>query len=339
MCNTSKRHIEIRELDTMATPTPISAISIDEVRAAEKRIAGTVMRTPLVRLNVDDTPAEIYLKLENMHPVGSFKLRGAMNAILLAGKEKLRNGVWTVSSGNMAIAMAWSARYIGVPCSVVVADDAPQTKFDAIEQLGATTVKAPWDDVLEVARSHTFDGVEGYFIHPFANRSVVAGNGTIALEVLQDLPDVDAILAPYGGGGLATGVASAVRAVKPDVKVYATEVETGAPVAASFASGKPTDVDFSASFVSGIGTPAVFPEVWPLASSLLDGSLVATLAETAAAVRLIAQRNHVIAEGAGATPVAAALSGKAGSGKVVCIVSGGNIDTDKLVKILEGGVP
>ena len=286
-------------------------------------------------MNVSDAPADIYLKLENLQPIGSFKLRGAGNAIGLASQEQLAKGVWTASAGNMAQGVAWYARKLGLSCTVIVPESAPNTKLAAIERLGASTVKVTYERWLEVFRTRTFDGMEGLFIHAFADPAVMAGNGTIGLEILEDMPDVDAVVIPYGGGGLSGGIASAIRALKPDTRVYACEVETAAPLAASFAAGEPVQVEYTPSFVDGIGAPVIFSEMWPLAKSLLDGSLVVGLEEVASAIRLLAERNRVIAEGAGATPVAAALAGKAGAGKVVCVVSGGNIDLGKLAEIFK----
>jgi threonine dehydratase len=313
---------------------PLEPIPLEDIRAARERIAGAVIRTPLIRLNVDDAPAEIYLKLENLQPIGSFKLRGAGNAIGLADREQLAKGVWTASAGNMAQGVAWYARKLGLSCTVVVPDNAPETKLAAIERLGASIVKVSFEQWLEVFRTRTFEGMEGLFIHAFADSAVMAGNGTIGLEILEDLPDVDAVVISYGGGGLSGGIASAVRALKPDTKLYACEVETAAPLAASFAAGKPTRAEYTPSFVDGIGAPVIFEEMWPLAKQLLDGSLVVGLAEVASAIRLLAERNRIIAEGAGATPVAAALAGKAGTGKVACVVSGGNIDLGKLAEMI-----
>ncbi len=316
------------------------SITIEDIRAAQKRIAGTAMRTPLVPLRIDGGPAEIYLKLENLQPGGSFKLRGAMNAVRSIDRDRLDDGVWTVSSGNMAVAVAWSAHEIGVPCTVVVSDDAAAAKLEAIASLGAEIVKKPFSEVLEIARDQGSHGMPGSFIHPFSDAAVLAGAGTIGVEVLEDLPDVDMILMPYGGGGLSCGVAFAVRALSPKTRLYACEVETAAPLAASLAAGEPVEVENTPSFIGGaIGTPFVFPKMWPLARRLLDGSLVVGLAEVASAIRLLAEKNHVVAEGAGATPVAAALKGEAGEGKVVCVVSGGNIDAGKLAAILNGRVP
>jgi threonine dehydratase len=317
----------------------IQPITLEEIRAARKRIAGTVVRTPLLRLNVDNAPAEIYLKLENLQPIGSFKLRGAGNAIAVADREELSRGVWTASAGNMAQGVAWHARTLGLACTVVVPDTAPATKLAAIERLGAKITKVSHAAWLQVFLTRSYDGMEGLFVHAFSDPAVMAGNGTIGLEILEDLPDVDAIVIPYGGGGLSCGIASAIRALKPDAKVYACEVDTAAPLAASLAMGEPVQVAYTASFVDGIGAPMVFPTMWQLARSLLDGSVVVSVENVAGAVRLLVERNRVVAEGAGATPVAAALSGKAGAGKVVCVVSGGNIDPDKLAKILKGGLP
>jgi threonine dehydratase len=314
-------------------------IALAAIEAARERIKGAALRTPLIRLNVDDAPAEIYLKLENLQLIGSFKLRGASNAMLLASPEQLSRGVWTASAGNMAQGVAWQARRMGLPCAVVGPDHAPETKIAAITRLGATFIPVPFADWFAILGSHTYTGMEGYFVHPVSDPNVIAGNGTIGLEILEDLPDVDTILIPYGGGGLSTGIASAIRALKPDTRLYACEVETAAPLAPSLAAGAPREVPYTATFVDGIGGPSVLLEMWPVVSNLLDGSLVMPVAAVADAVRLLVERNRVVAEGAGATPVAAALSGQAGSGKVVCVVSGGNIDSAKLAKILLGQAP
>ena len=318
---------------------PHAPIPIEDIRAAQTRIAGAVVRTPLVRLNVDDAPAEIYLKLENLQPIGSFKLRGAANAMGQMSKEDLAGGVWTCSAGNMAQGVAWYARELGIPCTVVVPDTAPEAKLAAVARLGASFVKVPFAEFEETFVTRRREGVEGLMVHPFSDRAVMAGNGTIGLEILEDLPDVDAVVIAYAGGGLCCGIGSAIRAVNPKVKLLAAEVATGAPFAASMASGETARVEYVPSFVDGIGGSRVFEEMWPLASRLMDGALVSSPDEIASAVRLMAERNHVIAEGAGGASVAAALTGKAGDGKVACVVSGGNIDPAKLATILQGGVP
>ena len=320
----------------MASLTPVP---IDMIHAARRRIAGTVVRTPLVRLQVDGTPAQIFLKLENLQPIGSFKLRGASNLILHAAPDASGQGVWTASAGNMAQGVAWCARELGLKCTVVVPASAPATKLDSIQRLGARIVRVSYTEWMEVFQTRRYAGLQGLFVHAFSDPAVMAGNGTIGLEILEDLPDVDAIVVPYGGGGLSCGIASAVRSMKPAIKVYAAEVDTAAPLAASWSAGKPVEVETTPSFVDGIGAPRVFPEMWQLARQLLDGSLVSSVQEIAGAVRLLAERARIVAEGAGGAAVAAALAGRAGSGKVVCIVSGGCIDAKKLVRILQGEVP
>ena len=312
----------------MPIPIPLS-----EILAARLRIADAAIRTPLVALNAEEIAADIYVKLENLQPVRSFKIRGAANAMALTPPEQLKKGVWTASAGNMAQGLAWCARKVGVPCTVVVPDTAPATKIAAVERLGGRVVKVPFDDWWRIFTTHTYEGIDGLFVHAFDDRAVMAGNGTIGLEILEDLPDVDAIIVPYGGGGLACGIASAIRALKPGVRVYASEVDTGAPLAASLAAGESVAVEYTPTFVDGIGGPNVFPGVWELSRELLDGSLVVSPEEAADAIRLLAERNRVIAEGAGATSLAAALAGKAGAGKVVCVISGGNIDLGKLAEI------
>lgn len=317
----------------------MQAVALDEVRAARERLKGAILRTPLVRLNVDDAPAEIHLKLESLQPIGSFKLRGAGNAMLTADLAHLHEGVYTASAGNMAQGVAWWARRLHVPCSVIVPEHAPETKLRAIERLGGRVVKVSFDRWWQTLVERSYPGMRGVFVHPVSDPAVIAGNGTIGLELLEDLPDVEAVLVPYGGGGLSCGIASVLRALKPGLRIYACEVETAAPLSASLRAGAPVGVEPALSFVDGIGGKTVLAEMWPLAKRLLDGSLVVPPAAVAAAVRLLMERNRVIAEGAGATPVAAALAGLGGSGRVACIVSGGNIDASKLIRILQGDLP
>jgi threonine dehydratase len=311
-------------------------IPLDEIRAARETIAGTAVRTPLIPLNVD-APAEIYLKLENLQPIGSFKLRGAYNAMRRATKEELAGGVVTASAGNMAQGVAWAARELGVPATIVVPDHAPETKLAAIARLGGQVVKVPFERWWQTIVEHRYEGVEGLFVHPVENDHVMAGNGTIGLEILEDLPGADAVVIPWGGGGLTTGIASAVKQIRPETKIYAVEPETAAPLTATLAGGgEPVPVEYEASFVDGAGSRALLPKMWELARPLVDGAQAVPLSDTAAAVRLLAERARVIAEGAGALAVAAALSGELGGGKIVCVVSGGNIDFSTLTKILVG---
>ncbi len=318
---------------------PLEPITLQEIHAAKKRISGLHLRTPLVRFHIEDAPPEIYLKLENLQPIGSFKLRGAGNAIQLADPQQLSRGVITASAGNMAQAVAWNARRLGIACTVVVPDHAPEAKLNAVRRLGANIIPVPFAEWWNVMETHHFEGLDGFFIHPVCDRNVIAGNGTIGLEIMEDLPDVNAILVPYGGGGLSSGIASAVKGLKPDARVFACEVETAAPLAASLAAGKPVVIDYTPSFVDGIGGKSLLPEMWPMVRQLLNGSIVVTLDQVAGSIRLLAERNHIIAEGAGAAPVAAALTGKAGTGKVVCVVSGGNINSPLLARILMENKP
>jgi threonine dehydratase len=308
-----------------------SLSSIVEARGA---ISGFAIRTPLVRLNVADLPAEIYLKLENLQPIGSFKIRGAANAMSLIPADQLKRGVLTASAGNMAQGVAWMAREHGVACTVIAPDTAPEAKLKAIERLGARTILVSFDEWWRTFERRAYPGVEGIYIHAFDDLAVMAGNGTIALEILEDLPDIDAVVVPWGGGGLTCGIGAALRALRPDCRIYAAEVSTAAPLKASIANGSPQTIDYRPSFVDGIGGKSVFPSMYDRATQLIDDSLIASLDEVSSALRLIAERNRVIAEGAGACPVACALAGRAGPGNVVCIISGGNIDLSKLCGIL-----
>jgi threonine dehydratase len=309
-------------------------ISLSAIQEAHRRIADSAIRTPLVRLNVPLAPAEIYLKLENLQPIGSFKIRGAANAIARLPPEKLERGVVTASAGNMAQGVASCARRLGIPCTVIAPASAPETKISAIERLGGRVIKVSFDEWWTAFQERSFPGVDGTFIHAFDDPDVMAGNGTIALEILEDLNDPDAIVIPWGGGGLTCGIASAMRELRPACKIFTAEVATAAPLAASLTAGVPTAVDYVASWVDGIGAKAVFPQMFERARELIDGALVADLDSIANALRLMVQHNHIVAEGAGVCPVACALSGQAGSGKVVCIVSGGNIDAPKLAALL-----
>ena len=311
-------------------------IPLSEIQDARRIISNDAIRTPLVRLNLHSAPQVIYLKLENLQPIGSFKIRGAANAIARLSPEQLEQGVLTASAGNMAQGVAWCARRLGIPCTVIAPATAPETKINAIERLGGRVIKVSFDEWWRAFEERSFPGVDGAFIHAFDDANVMAGNGTIALEVLEDLPDVDAVVIPWGGGGLTCGVGSAMLPLRPQCRIYTAEVSTAAPLAASLAAGIPCEVNYAPSWVDGIGAKAVFPQMFERARSLIDGALVADLSSIADALRLMVQHNHIIAEGAGACPVACALAGGAGAGKVVCIVSGGNIDTAKLVSVLEG---
>jgi threonine dehydratase len=297
-------------------------------------IAGATIRTPLVRLNVDDTPAEIYLKLENLQPIGSFKIRGAANAMGHLTPAMLSRGVLTASAGNMAQGVAWRARELGIPCTVVAPATAPDTKVRAVERLGGRVIKVSFEEWWRAFEERAFPGVDATFIHAFDDLHVMAGNGTIAMEIVEDLPEFDAVVIPWGGGGLTCGIAAALRALNSKCKIYAAEVATAAPLTPSLAAGSPQTVAYQPSFVDGIGARLVFPQMLDRAKDLIDGSLIADLDSISSALRLLAERNHIIAEGAGACPVACALSGQAGSRKIVCIVSGGNIDLTTLSAIL-----
>jgi threonine dehydratase len=308
-------------------------ITLTQVEEARRNIAAVALRTPLVRFNAD-APAEIYLKLENLQPIGSFKIRGAANVMARTPRERLERGVLTASAGNMAQGVAFCARRMGIGATIVAPETAPATKIGAVERMGGRVIKVPFAEWWKTFETRSYPGVEATFIHAFDDLDVMAGNGTIGLELLEDLPEVDAVVIPWGGGGLSCGIAAVLRARAPQVRIYAAEIESGAPLAASLAAGEPRTVEYKPSFVDGIGSKMVFPNMFERAGRLLDGSLVVSLAEAARAMKQVAERNRVIVEGAAACAVAAALSGRAGSGKVVAIVSGGNIDLDKFAQII-----
>jgi threonine dehydratase len=320
----------------MTTDKQNISVTLQDIKEAQKRIRGKVNRTPLIRFYGDDLPGEIYLKLENLQPIGSFKIRGACNAMSLADKSELAGGVYTASAGNMAQGVAWNAKMMKIPCTVIVPDHAPQTKLDAITRLGAKYIKIPFNEWWQVLVTRKFEGMKGFFVHPVSDAEVVAGNGTIGLEILEDLPDVNAVIVPYGGGGLISGIATAVKSIKPEVKIYASEVETAAPLFPSLAAGEPVKIEYKPSFVDGMGSGSLLAEMWPLVSKLVEGSIVLSLKQIADSIKTLMQRSRVIAEGAGGSSVAAAITGKAGTGKIVCVISGGNIDAEKLIKILSG---
>ena len=311
---------------------PAQCPTLNDIRAARQAISGSAIRTPLVRFNAPEFPVEIYLKLENLQPIGSFKIRGAANAMAHMSSYDLRKGVLTASAGNMAQGVAWRARDLGIPCTVITPETAPDTKIRAIERLGACVLKVPYDAWWRAFEQRSYPGVEGVFIHAFDDLNVMAGNGTIGLEILEDLPDVDMVVIPWGGGGLTCGIASAFRELKPATKVFAAEVATAAPLSASWKAGSPQVLEPQRSFVDGIGGKSVFPQMFERAKQLLDGVLVAEVDQVAAALHLMAERNRIISEGAGATPVACVLSLRP-QGEVVCVVSGGNIDLSKLAEI------
>jgi threonine dehydratase len=303
-------------------------IPLDEIRRARERVGDDVLRTPLVPLGADD---RIRLKLECLHPIGSFKLRGAFSAIRAASASELANGVVTASAGNMAQGLAWAAREAGVPARVIVPADAPRAKLDRVEALGAEIVPVTHEEWWQAMVDRGREGVDGVFVAPAAEEAVMAGNGTIGLEIAEDAPEFDTVVIPWGGGGLTTGIASAIRALRPQVRVVTAEPETGAPLAAAFAAGEPREIEFTPSWVDGAGGRALLPGMWERARGLVDEAVAVSLSEVEEAVRLLAARAHVVAEGAGALALAAAL--RRGD-RCVCIVSGGNIDPDVLARIL-----
>ena len=318
-----------------AAPPPVRPVTIDEIRAARERIRSVAVRTPLIRLLHGTEQPEIWLKLENLQPINAFKIRGAANAVALLDPAERAKGVWTISAGNAGQGVAYAAREAGVPCTVVVIETAADTKVKRMRDLGARLVKAPFDACWQAMEDRSFPGVEGTFVHPFDDHDFIAGNATVGLEILEDLPNVKAVVAAIGGGGLVAGIGSAFRALAPSVKILGAEPETAAPGAASFAAGSAQVFDrWQVSFVDGAGGKSIFPRMWERMQGIVDGSIVVSLEEVKRAMRLVAEKTRVIAEGAGALAVAAALSGKAGEGPIVAVVSGGNIDLAKFSELI-----
>ncbi len=313
----------------------VRPIELSEVREARDRIAGTIVRTPLVRLELGPGFPDIRLKLENLQPINAYKLRGAANAVALLSDSERKRGVWTISAGNAGQGVAYAARKAGVPCSVVVIETAPESKIERMRALGAKLVPVPYEVAWKALEERSFDGVEGTFVHPFDDQNFITGHATMGLEILEDAPDTAAVIAAIGGGGLLTGVGSVLKALNPEIKVFGSEPETASPAALSFAKGSPQVFkDWKASFVDGAGGQSLFPRMWERMKPVMDGCIVVSLEETRKAMRLMAEKTRVIAEGAGALSLAAALAGKAGHGPVVAIVSGGNIDLKKFCEII-----
>jgi len=316
---------------------PVRPIQLDEIKAARKRIAGTIVRTPLVRLQLGPEYPEIWLKLENLQPINAYKLRGAANAVAMLDDSERRRGVWTVSAGNAGQGVAYAAKQAGVPSTVVAIETAPEAKKQRMRALGAKLVEVSYDRAWQALDDRSYPGVEGTFVHPFDDDNFIAGHGTMGLEILEDLPGVQAIIAAIGGGGLITGVGSAVKALNPAIRVFAVEPETAAPAALSFQKGSPQVFsDWKASFVDGAGGQSMFPRMWERMRPIVDECLVVSLEDTRKAMRVLAEKARVIAEGAGALSVAAALTGKAGRGPIVAVISGGNIDLSKFCELIAG---
>jgi threonine dehydratase len=314
---------------------PVRSIELSEIQEARKRIAGTIVRTPLVRIELGPDFPDIRLKLENLQPINAYKLRGAANAVAMLSESERKLGVWTISAGNAGQGVAYAARRAGVPSTVVVIETAPASKVERMRALGAKLIPVPYEVAWQALEDRSYPGAEGTFVHPFDDHNFIAGHATMGLEILEDAPDTAAIIAAIGGGGLITGVASAVKALKPEIKVWGAEPETAAPAALSFEKGAPQVFkDWKSSFVDGAGGQSVFPRMWERMKPLVDGYIVVSLDETREAMRLMAEKARVIAEGAGALPLAAALTGKAGHGPIVAIVSGGNIDLKKFCELI-----
>jgi threonine dehydratase len=316
-------------------PEPVRRIELNDINGARKRIAGTILRTPLVRLEIGPDFPEIWLKLENLQPINAYKLRGAANAVAMLSESDRDRGVWTVSAGNAGQGVAYAARQAGVPCTVVAIETAPEAKIDRMRRLGAKLVLVSYDVAWQTLEARAYPGVEGTFVHPFDDHNFIAGHGTMGLEILEDLPNTKAVIAAIGGGGLIAGLASAIKALKPEIKVIGVEPETAAPAALSFKKGSPQVFsEWKSSFVDGAGGQSMFPRMWERMKPVVDDYIVVSLDETRQAMRLLAEKARVIAEGAGALSVAAALTGKAGRGPIVAIISGGNIDLAKFCELI-----
>lgn len=312
----------------------VKPVKLDEILAARERIAGVIARTPLVRLELGPDAPDVRLKLETLQPINAFKLRGAANAVAMLSDTEKRRGVWTISAGNAGQGIAYAARAAGIPCTIVVIETAPDSKIDRMRRLGAHLIMAPFDACWQALEARSFPGVEGTFVHPFDDHNFIVGNATLGLEIAEDLPGAAAVITAIGGGGLIAGVASALRALRPNIKIYGAEPDTAAPGALSFSSGSAqTFTNWQASFVDGAGGKSMFPRMWERIKDIVDGSIIVSLEEVKQAMRLMAERTRIIAEGAGALPVAAALSGKAGGGPIVAVVSGGNIDLATFAKL------
>src|SRR5437763_3639035 len=317
------------------TPEPIRPIKLSDIRAARERIANTVVRTPLIRLELGPEFPDIRLKLENLQPINAYKLRGAANAVALLSDNERKAGVWTISAGNAGQGVAYAARKAGVPCAVVVVETAPQSKLERMKALGAKLIPVPYDVAWKALEERSFPGADGTFIHPFDDQNFITGHATMGLEILEDAPDTTAIIAAIGGGGLISGVGSAIKALKPEIKVFGVEPETAAPAALSFEKGSPqVFTTWKASFVDGAGGQSMFPRMWERMEPLVDNYFVVTLDETKNAMKIMAEKARIISEGAGALPLASALSRKAGDGPIVAIVSGGNIDLKKFCELI-----
>jgi threonine dehydratase len=315
---------------------PVRPIELAEIREARKRIAGTIVRTPLFRLELGPGYPDIRLKLENLQPINAYKLRGAANAVALLSEAERQQGVWTISAGNAGQGVAYAARRAGVPCTVVVIETAPESKIERMRALGANLVPVPYEIAWKALEERSYPGVAGTFVHPFDDHNFITGHATMGLEILEDAPDTVAVIAAIGGGGLITGVGSALKALDPEIRVWGAEPETAAPAALSFARGSPqVFADWQPSFVDGAGGQSLFPRMWERMKPVVDGCIVVSLDDTKKAMRLLAEKARIIAEGAGALSVAAALTGKAGQGPIVAIISGGNVDLKKFCEIVD----
>src|SRR5438105_4773991 len=319
---------------------PVRPIQLSEIQDARERIAKTIVRTPLIRLELGREFPDVRLKLENLQPINAYKLRGAANAVALLSEEERKRGVWTISAGNAGQGVAYAARVAGVPCAVVVVETAPKSKLERMKALGAKLIPVPYDVAWKALEDRSFPGAEGTFIHPFDDDNFIAGHGTMGLEILEDVPDAAAVIASIGGGGLITGAGSAIKALRSGIKVWGAEPETAAPAALSFSMGSPQVFrDWRPSFVDGAGGKSLFPRMWERMRPVVDGSIVVSLEQTRAAMRLIAEKARVIAEGAGALSLAAALTGRVGQGPIVAIVSGGNVDLAKFCELIASPAP
>ncbi len=306
--------------------------SLDEMRAAAAGLAGVIARPQLVEYR--GGADRVWVKPEVHQPIGSFKLRGIFHAASRLSDQQRARGLSTVSAGNTAQAVAWAGRYFGVPARSVMPETAPKPKIEAVEALGGEPVLVPRSEVFRYMREHGWEQEPYAFIHPWTNRDVMTGHASLGLEILDDMPDVETVFVAVGGGGLLAGVGSAIKAVRPEVRVVAVEPEGCPSFHAALARGEPVDVECN-TICDGVAVPYMTDEMFPLLRELADESVLVAERDVRATIKRLAVANKLIAEGAGALSIAAAAAMPVSErGASVCVLSGGSIDPQLLAAIL-----
>lgn len=316
---------------------PVNPPSLDDIRIAEERLKGIIVRTPLLQLDSPKETGDILIKPEVLQPTGSFKIRGVYNWVASLTPNECKKGFSTFSAGNTARSLGYVAQIYGVSCRSILPEYAPANKVEALRNLGVETLLVSFDEMIKWVFAEGWKRESYAFLHPWTEPKMIAGHGTIGLEIIEDLPDVQTVFVPVGGGALIAGVGGAIKELKPSVRIVGVQTRSYPSLQASFQAGKPVWIDPKPTICDGVAVPFVADQMYPLLRKIVDDVVTVPEEKVKAAIKQLMLKNKLIVEGAGALSIAAALEMPAEKqGKTICLVTGGSIGPEALSTIISG---